>query len=102
MTLSMMGILYALLLLPGVGIIIGIILQATKLARLGRVLRGMPTVVTLALGIYAALTSAAATFLILFVWLLAVSVIFRTRFGGPVYLEDGTKMSELDKPEFIE
>merc|ERR1719235_387044 len=95
--LTFMGILYALLLLPGVGIVLGIALQATKLARLGRVLRGMPSVVTLMLGIYSALTSAFATFLILFVWLIGIAVIFRTRFGGPVYTDDGILMKTLNK-----
>jgi hypothetical protein len=67
------------------------------MARFVRVMRAMPSVVTIALGIFAAVQSVMSTFYILGFELFFVAVIFRARFGGAVY--QGPKETE---EEFFE
>jgi hypothetical protein len=62
------------------------------MARFVRVLRALPSVVTIALGILAAVRSVMSTFYILGFELFCVAVVFRARFGGPPY--DGPPETE--------
>jgi hypothetical protein len=67
-------------------------LSAYRLARVVRVMRAMPSVVTVLLGISSALKSVMSTFYILGFELFWMAIIFRARFGGPPY--DGPKETE--------
>ena len=62
------------------------------MARFLRVLRAMPSVVTIGIGILASVRSVMSTFYIAAFELFCVAVVFRARFGGPPY--DGPAETE--------
>lgn len=92
-----LGLLSEIETLPGVGEVVRPCLSAYRMARFVRVLRAMPSVVTIGLGIFAAVRSVMSTFYILGFELFCVAVVFRARFGGPPY--DGPAETE---EEFFE
>jgi hypothetical protein len=63
-------------------------LSAYRMARFVKVLRAMPSVVTITFGILAAIRSVMSTIYILSFELFCVAVIFRARFGGPAFGSD--------------
>jgi hypothetical protein len=95
--LTLIGYLDKLGNIPGVGEIIRPCLSAYRMARFLRVLRAMPSVVTIGIGILASVRSVMSTFYIAAFELFCVAVVFRARFGGPPY--DGPSETE---EEFFE
>jgi hypothetical protein len=67
-------------------------LSLYRLARVVRVMRAMPSVVTIIIGISAAVRSVLSTFYVLGFELFCMAIVFRARFGGPPY--DGPKETE--------
>ena len=67
---------------PGVGEVIRPALNGYRLARMVRVLRASPSIVSIAIGIVAALKSVLSTFYIIAFELFCTAVVFRSRFGG--------------------
>merc|ERR1719171_752038 len=80
--LMVLGLLNEIEKLPGIGEVVRPCLSAYRMARFVRVMRAMPSVVTIAIGILAAIRSVISTIYILSFELFCVAVIFRARFGG--------------------